>query len=165
MRVPTLMKTTWKYIGAASLGTLASCLVAGLGFNLATESFYAVGHPPVQTEASRAQGESGAMSPPLHCLGASRTSLSRVRMPTISVSVRPSGWKLQMPSTCAVEAPVRTPVIKVQLEGERLRVASRHGGWVEVVEPETELTGWVYEQYVIPIEPESKQVSLVDAER
>lgn len=48
-------------------------------------------------------------------------------------------------------------VIKVQLAGTRLRVASRDGKWVEVVEPETGGTGWVFENYVRPLAPASRR--------
>ena len=43
-------------------------------------------------------------------------------------------------------------VVKVQRAGTKLRVASREGGWLEVVEPETGDTGWIYETFVKTIE-------------
>lgn len=153
-------------MGSTSLGVLASCMVVGFGFNLATENFYAVGFQSVQPDASRAQREAGGHAPTSPLLG---------RVPEEPVLSADDDSQRQRRDDEWVEVTdavnMRSgdsssdPVIKVQLEGERLRVASRNGDWVEVVEPETELTGWVYERYVKPVQPESKQAGLVDAER
>jgi uncharacterized protein YgiM (DUF1202 family) len=48
-------------------------------------------------------------------------------------------------------------VIKVQLAGARLRVASRDGVWVEVVEPKTGDTGWVFGKFVKHIDSISRR--------
>ena len=53
------------------------------------------------------------------------------------------------------------PVLQVQLEGAQLRVASRDGKWIEVVDPNTSREGWVYEKFVKPITPTSRQADLV----
>jgi uncharacterized protein YgiM (DUF1202 family) len=52
------------------------------------------------------------------------------------------------------------PVIKVQLEGTRLRVRSRDGGWVKVVESGTGEEGWVYGQYVKSVQAASHRADL-----
>ena len=38
--------------------------------------------------------------------------------------------------------------IKVAEKGTKLRVASRKGNWVQVTDPATSETGWVYSRYV-----------------
>lgn len=53
------------------------------------------------------------------------------------------------------------PVLQVHLEGAHLRVASRNGRWIEVVDPNTSREGWVYENFVKPITPTSRQADLV----
>ena len=159
------METTWKYIGATSLGILASCLVVTLGFNLATRSFRPPAPPPFQPEISRAQSDSSRHVPASPLLGRAQEELVAIAAAD-DQRQREAEW---VEVTDAVNmrsgGSSSDPVIKVQLEGNRLRVASRDGSWVEVVEPETELTGWVYERYVKRIDPESQQARLVDAER
>jgi uncharacterized protein YraI len=54
-------------------------------------------------------------------------------------------------------------VLKVQSKGVRLRVLSRDGNWINVVEPGTSLQGWVYTKYVQSAEPDSRQTRLADA--
>jgi hypothetical protein len=158
------MSTTWKYIGSTGLSILVSCLVVGLGFNLASERFYSIrvqAPPPV----SPADGEAGGLAPTSPLLG----RVPDEQVLTADAHNHPQRKEEWVEVTDAVNmrggGSSSEPVIKVQLEGERLRVASRNGGWVEVVEPETELTGWVYERYVKPAQPESKQAGLVDPER
>jgi len=159
------METTWKYAGATSLGILASCLVVGLGFTLATKSFHTAGHPPLQPEISRAQSVIGGHVPTSPLLGRAQEKLV-ASVAADDQRQRDAEW---VEVTDAVNmrsgGSSSDPVIKVQLEGKRLRVASRDGGWVEVVEPETEVIGWIYERYVKRIDPESQQAQLVDAER
>jgi uncharacterized protein YgiM (DUF1202 family) len=53
------------------------------------------------------------------------------------------------------------PVLQVHLKGAHLRVASRNGKWIEVVDPNTSREGWVYEKFVKPITPTSRQADLV----
>jgi len=38
--------------------------------------------------------------------------------------------------------------IKIAEKGTKLRVASRRGNWVQVTDPSTSETGWVYSRYV-----------------
>lgn len=52
-------------------------------------------------------------------------------------------------------------VLQVQLEGAQLQVASRDGKWIEVVDPNTSREGWIYEKFVKPITPTSRQADLV----
>lgn len=54
-------------------------------------------------------------------------------------------------------------VVKVQLEGARLRVVSRDGNWIQVVEPESGLQGWVYEKYVRSVAPTPQRARVADA--
>lgn len=53
-------------------------------------------------------------------------------------------------------------VVKVQLAGTTLRVASRDGQWVEVVEPETGGSGWVFAKFVKPVAPASRRAEATE---
>jgi uncharacterized protein YgiM (DUF1202 family) len=53
------------------------------------------------------------------------------------------------------------PVLQMHREGAHLRVASRKGKWIEVVDPNTSREGWVYEKFLRPIKPTSRQADLV----
>lgn len=55
-------------------------------------------------------------------------------------------------------------IIKVQLEGARLHVVSRDGNWIQVVEPESGLQGWVYKKYVqLADKPAVERARVADA--
>ena len=53
-------------------------------------------------------------------------------------------------------------VIKVQLAGTKLEVASREGKWVEVIEPATGGTGWVFDDYLKPVAPASRRAEAAE---
>ena len=57
------------------------------------------------------------------------------------------------------------PAIRVQLEGAQLRVATRDGNWIQVVEPKTGQEGWVYDRLVKPVEPISRRAEVAGADR
>lgn len=40
------------------------------------------------------------------------------------------------------------PVISVQLQGPMLQVVSREKSWLEVIEPETRMRGWIFSRFV-----------------
>jgi hypothetical protein len=147
-------------MGSTGLGFFASGLLLVIGFHLASESF-ATGQPAPQAATSRPQSLSES-TPTSALLG---------RVPEQEVASRvvdnepgdDAAWVEVIDAVNMRSGNSSSdPVIKVQLEGERLRVASRDGGWLKVVEPETDLTGWIYAQYVKPVGPESKQAGLVD---
>jgi hypothetical protein len=46
-----------------------------------------------------------------------------------------------------------SPILTVQPQGASLMVLSRKQNWVEVIEPEDELHGWVFSRYVKGAEP------------
>lgn len=155
------METTLKYMSSTGLGFVASVLLLGVGFQLASESFATTGPPAPPAKTSLPQ--KGSESIP--------TSALVGRVPEQEVASRIVADEAQG-DTAWVEvvdavnmrsgSSSSDPVIKVQLEGERLRVASREGGWLKVVEPESGLTGWIYAQYAKPVDPDSKQASVVD---
>jgi len=160
--VPPSMSATWNYIGVTSVALAVSGMLAWLGFRLATENFFTPADPPIQSELARAQGLASGhvLTSPL--LGRSPEKLV-ANTDADSQRQREGEW---VEVTDAVNmrsgGSSSDPVVKVQLEGKRLRVAAREGGWIEVIDPKTEGTGWVYERYVKPIEAESKQADLVE---
>ena len=149
-------------MGSTGLGFVASVLLLGVGFHLASESFATTGQPAPQAATSRPQSGLSESTPTSALLG---------RVPEQEVASRvvdnepgdDAAWVEVIDAVNMRSGNSSSdPVIKVKLEGERLRVASRDGGWLKVVEPETDLTGWIYAQYVKPADPESKQAGLVD---
>jgi SH3-like domain-containing protein len=56
------------------------------------------------------------------------------------------------------------PVLRVQMAGARLQVASRDGRWVEVVEPDTGQRGWVFERHVKLVEASSRRAAIAGTE-
>ena len=53
-------------------------------------------------------------------------------------------------------------VIRVQLAGTKLRVESREGQWVEVSEPDSGETDWVFDAYVKSIAPASRRAEAAE---
>jgi hypothetical protein len=45
-----------------------------------------------------------------------------------------------------------SPTIKVMERGIKLRVAARDKKWVQVTEPATSTSGWIYERFLAPTE-------------
>jgi hypothetical protein len=43
--------------------------------------------------------------------------------------------------------------VKVAGKGLKLRVMARHKKWVQVTDPKTSTTGWIYNRFLTPIEP------------
>ena len=41
--------------------------------------------------------------------------------------------------------------IKVAQKGQRLRAIGRKGNWVQVADPATKETGWIYSRFVEPV--------------
>ena len=77
-------------------------------------------------------------------------------MPAVTVSGAPDGafvgkdeWvACRATPICGPRRHRRQRPIKVAEKGMKLRVAGRKGNWVQVTDPATSETGWVYSRYV-----------------
>jgi uncharacterized protein YgiM (DUF1202 family) len=142
---------TTKYAAVSGLLFAGACGVCALGLAAAGEGFArnASAEAPVAEIATLERSADARPRSPL--LGANPERVARELAARRSwVEVVDAVNMRQGPSSA-------NAVIKVQLEGTTLRVASRDGSWVEVVEPETGETGWVFEDYVKPIAPASRR--------
>ena len=77
-------------------------------------------------------------------------------MPAVTVSGAPDGafvgkdeWvAMSSYANLRAEPSSTAETIKVAEKGTKLRVAGRKGNWVQVTDPATSETGWVYSRYV-----------------
>jgi len=77
-------------------------------------------------------------------------------LPAVTVSGAPDGafvgkdeWVAMSSYANLRIAPSSTAeTVKVAEKGTKLRVAGRKGNWVQVTDPATSETGWVYSRYV-----------------
>jgi uncharacterized protein YgiM (DUF1202 family) len=143
------MNATTQYAALSAFLTMAAIGLAGLGFAVAGETFARGGSrlkvPTVEF------AEHGPRDPQSALLGAKPDAIARKLADMQEwVEVIDSVNMRQGPSSA-------NPVIKVQLAGTKLRVASRDRRWVEVVTPETGDTGWVFGKHVKPIPSEQRR--------
>lgn len=146
------MHHTTKYAAVVGLLFVGACGVLALGLVVAGERF-ALSAPPDKPVAEMAAlDRPGPSRPQSALLGQNPERVARELAARRSwVEVVDAVNMRQGPSSA-------NAVIKVQLAGTKLRVASRDGSWIEVVEPETGGTGWVFEDYVKPLTPASRRV-------
>lgn len=143
------MNATTQHAALSALLMTASIGLAALGFAFAGEMFARGGSglkvPSVEV------AEHGPKDPRSTLLGAKPDAIARKLADMQEwVEVIDSVNMRQGPSSA-------DPVIKVQLAGTKLRVASRDRRWVEVVTPETGDTGWVFGKYVKSIPSEQRR--------
>ena len=141
------MNHTAKYAAVTGLLFAGVCGLLALGFSVAGEGFArnpSAAAPVVETDALKRSPDAHPSSP---LLGADPERVARELEARRSwVEVVDAVNMRQGPSSA-------NAVIKVQLAGTKLQVSSREGSWVEVVEPETGGTGWVFEAMSYPSPP------------
>jgi len=144
---------TAKYAAFSSLLFVVACGASAFGLSVAGKLFapQASSERPVAQTAEMARATQSR--PQSALLGSDPERVSAARQDWVevvdSVNMR------QGPSSA-------NAVIKVQLAGTKLRVASRDGKWVEVVEPKTGGTGWVFDDYVKPVAPASRRAEAAE---
>ena len=164
------MNSTTRYATISSLFFVTACVVSVLGLTVAGKTF-APGELPAQDQSAvrtaalpksePALEPASGTSPTSHLVGASAPQ-------TTKASAAPEArsrvaWVEVVDSVNMRNGPSsRNSVIKVQRAGAKLRVASRDGEWVKVVEPKTGEQGWVYDEYVRRLERVSARGDLPD---
>lgn len=150
------MNYTMRYAALSAFLFLLACGACALGFTVAGDYF---SRPAAEQEIARrtASLPSGAGSPPESpLLGADPDLIARDVTPRHHVVEVVDAVNMRQGPSSA------NAVIKVQIAGTTLQVASRQGKWVEVIEPETGGTGWVYGDYVKPVPPVSRRAEAAD---
>jgi hypothetical protein len=155
--------TSVRYLAMAVAFFAVACFVIAIGLMVAPHAF--LGSITSKFEAgasSKAPTRSTSvtsLSSPL--LG---SKPDRVAKDSVDVSARNGDWVAVVDAVnMRSNASSAAPVLKVQSKGVRLRVLSRDGNWINVVEPGTSLKGWVYTKYVQSAEPDSRQTRLANA--
>lgn len=145
------MHHTAKYAAFSALLFVTACGVCALGFAVAGENFARAPGPGTQAAETMETARTTFARPQSALLGSNpervaHEAAARQRWVEVvdAVNMR------QGPSSA-------NAVIKVQLAGTKLQVASREGKWVEVIEPDTGGTGWVFDQFLKPIAPASRR--------
>jgi uncharacterized protein YgiM (DUF1202 family) len=140
---------TAKYLGLSGLFFGTACAVCAVGLSVAGEQF--VRAPSADNTVTEKVVRASSAEPRSSLLGSNpervvREVTSRRKLVEVvdAVNMRTG------PSS-------DDAVIKVQLAGTKLEVASRDGKWVEVVEPATGGTGWVFDAYVKPVASSSRR--------
>ena len=150
------MHHTAKYAAFSSLLFVAACGASAFGLSVAGNFFapQASSERPVAQTAEMARTTQSR--PQSALLGSDPERVARD-------SAARQDWVEVVDSVNMRQGPSSAnAVIKVQLAGTKLRVASRDGKWVEVVEPKTGGTGWVFDDYVKPVAPASRRAEAAE---
>jgi hypothetical protein len=95
-----------------------------------------------------------ALPPPPAAAPANATASASAPADQVTISDAPAGlpkeeWvALSSYANLRKEPSSNAETIKIAEKGTKLRVASRRGNWVQVTDPSTSETGWVYSRYV-----------------
>lgn len=151
------MHQSAKYAAVSSVFAAVACGVVALGFSIAGHTF-AGSAQQAETKVSAA-----ARSTPDEPVKLTSALLGSepVALADKPGTKRGGDWVKVVDAVNMRAGPSSSnPVMKVQLTGAKLRVASRQDGWVKVVEPDTGKKGWVYGKYVTAIEPISRRAEI-----
>lgn len=150
------MHTRTKYLVLSGLLLVSAGAVCALGFSLAGEQFVRAPSPPASEAGTVASVRATEVQPRSALLGSDPERVAR------EVEAR-QGWVEVVHAVNMRQGPSSAnAVIKVQRAGTKLRVASREGLWVEVIEPETGGTGWVFDRHVRPVAPAVRRVEAAE---
>jgi len=156
------MMCTPKYVVVTVSFVLAVWLLGAIGINVAHNSFAGSieKKPELQVASNIINKQPKLTSPASKLLGSEPEGVEQNPVDTN----RDYEW---VEVTDAVNmrsgASSADPVIKVQLEGTQLRVVSRDGNWINVVEPGSGVQGWVYKKYVQLAEPAFRRARVAGA--
>jgi uncharacterized protein YgiM (DUF1202 family) len=156
------MMCTPKYVVATVSFVVAVWLLGAIGINVARNSFAGSieKKPELQVTSNIISEQPKLTSPASKLLGSEPEGVEQSPVDTN----RDSEWvEVTDAANMRSGASSADPVIKVQREGARLRVVSRDGNWINVVEPGSELQGWVYKKYVQLAEPALQSARVTDA--
>lgn len=150
-----------RYAAVAAPFLIASCGLSAIGFSLAGEMFAPVSTQGKTEVVAETQTTNRPVtgSPSSALLGGNPVVVAKLK----ARRKREGEWVQVVDAVNMRKGPSSSrPVIKVQVTGNKLRVASREGKWVEVVEPKTGRTGWVFGNYVKRIESVSRRADASD---
>lgn len=152
---------TIKYAAVAVAFFSAAFVVGAIGIMVASETFInpTTDQPEIHVTSDARTEQTKSASPASSLIGSQPKVVTQVSTDTNGEWVEVID-AVNMRS----DASSAKPVIKVQLEGARLRVVSRDGNWINVVEPQTKLQGWVYKKYVATVEPAVQRARVADAQ-
>lgn len=172
------MSRNARYGIASVLISLAACGVCALAFSLATTAF----NSPALT---------ASLEPELRYISLPEASANTGKLPTselagVNVALEHQTEFVPASNNDSPSAPAEDahqewvevidavnmrsgpssadPVLRVQMAGARLQIASRDGRWVKVVEPDTRQSGWVFERHVKLVEASSHRKAVAGAE-
>jgi len=150
---------TIRYVAVTVAFLSTACFVCAIGFVVAPQAF--LGSITDKSEVpvtSHAPTEHASVTLPSSPLLGSKPKL-------LALSSGRNGDWVEVVDAVNMRSGASSaePVIKVQLEGARLRVVSRDDNWINVVEPESEQRGWVYKKYVRSVEPALKRARVAGA--
>ena len=171
------MSSNARYGIASGLISLAACGVCALAFSLASTAF----NSPDLTSSLKPEQRSISLPEAAANTGEFPTSeLAGVNFapahetefapassgdPLTVASEDDKEWVEVIDAVNMRSGPSSTnPVLKVQLEATRLQVASRDGRWVEVLEPNTGESGWVFDGHVKPADIISRRATIAGAD-
>jgi Bacterial SH3 domain len=152
-----------KYLAMAIAFFAVACFVIAIGMMVAPNAF--LGSITGKFEA-RSSSTASTQSPRVTSLSSPLlgSKPERVAKDSVDVSDRNGDWVAVVDAVnMRSNASSAAPVLKVQSKGVRLRVLSRNGNWINVVEPGTSLQGWVHKKYVQSAESDSRQTRIANA--
>jgi uncharacterized protein YgiM (DUF1202 family) len=145
-----------KYSAVSGFLLVTACGVCVLGLSLAGERFTPVPSPSASETETIASVRATKARPQSALLGSDPQRVAQEAEERQSwVEVVDAVNMRQGPSSA-------NAVIRVQLAGTKLRVESREGQWVEVSEPDSGETGWVFDAYVKSIAPASRRAEAAE---
>jgi len=153
---------TIRYVAVTVAFFATACFVCGVGLVAAPHAFLgSITSKSAVRAASNAPPEHTSLTSPSSPLLGSKPELSAHR--SMNVADRKGTWVEVVDAVnMRSGASSSKPLIKVQLEGTQLRVVSHDGNWIQVVEPESGLQGWVYNKYVELAEPALQRARVAD---
>jgi len=145
---------TAKYIVVSGLLFGTACGVCALGLSVAGERF--VRSPSPGTPGAETAVRVTSARPQSALLGSNPERVAR------DLTSRRNWVEVVDAVNMRLGPSSANAVIKVQLAGTKLEVASREGKWVEVIEPATGGTGWVFDDYLKPVAPASRRAEAAE---
>ena len=80
-----------------------------------------------------------------------------------STASQPIEWaRVVLAARVHDDASVSSPTLRFYQPGTALQVVSRQNGWVQITDPASGESGWVFEQYLVPADgPTATQTAMV----
>lgn len=93
-------------------------------------------------------------SPSQHSDGLAGAEEKPTSLQSKTTAYEPIEWvRVTLAARLHSEASVSSPTVRFYQPGTALQVVSRENGWVQVTDPTSQESGWVFEQYLLPSDP------------